>query len=83
MGLKLSETQRRKIIVDTGVKIIHQHGGIENLTFEGIAKHAPTATSKHTVKYWFKTRDALWEAVIEADDSGLAREQAEAMGWVA
>lgn len=81
MGLKLNEEQRRSIIVKTGVNIIHNHGGIENLTFEGIERHATPTTSRHTVKHWFRTRDALWSAVIDADETGEAKRQADAIGW--
>lgn len=80
---KLTEAQRKKVILDAAVRIVKSHG-LGNVAHGSVAKEATRggiATSKSIVVHWFPTKNVLWDAVILADRSKNALTQAKALGY--
>lgn len=74
MRTKLTPDQRRNIILQAAVRI-GRADGITGITHGNVAKRCSVPTSKETVKYYFPVKADLWDAAIEADDTGTLREQ--------
>ena len=78
--IKLPKEQRQRVIVNAALDVL-RNKGLMAVSFENVAPLTIDRISASTVKSVFKTRDALWAAVIEADDTGKAREEAAALGF--
>lgn len=81
MELKLNPEQRKRVIINAGLAILKEDG-LGAVNFAAVSEKAAVKTSVSTVKYHFMKRDDLWQAIIEADDTGKARKDADAMGFV-
>ena len=78
--IKLPKEQRQRVIVNAALDVLRDKGIME-VSFENVAPRTIDKISASTVKSVFRTRDALWAAVIEADDTGKAREEAATLGF--
>ena len=78
--IKLPKEQRQRVIVNAALDVLRDKGIME-VSFENVAPLTIDKISASTVKSVFKTRDALWTAVIEADGTGKAREEAATLGF--
>lgn len=80
MGTKLTEEQRRAMILSSACKIVADTG-LWAVNHSAVAKRCPAPTSDRTVRRIIGDKDALWSAVIAHDTSGTAEQQARDMGW--
>lgn len=80
MGMKLTNEQRRAMILAAALRIVRD-SGIWAVTHGTVAKRCAAPTSSRTVRRVIGDKFDLWRAVIEADESGVARRQARDMGW--
>lgn len=78
--MKLTNDQRRNVIVQAALRIIAE-SGLWNVTHGNVAKRCTAPTSDRTVRRIVGDKDDLWRLVIESDTTGIAKEQAEDMGW--
>lgn len=78
--IKLPKEQRQRVIVNAALDVL-RNKGLMAVSFENVAPLTIDKISASTVKSVFKTRDALWTAVIEADGTGKAREEAATLGF--
>lgn len=78
---KLTNEQRRAVIIAAGVRIVHDTG-LWAVAHGTVAKRCAVPTSLATVKHYFGTKDDLWRAVVAVDKTGKARIQADELGWV-
>ena len=79
--IKLPKEQRQRVIVNAALDVL-RNKGLMAVSFENVAPLTVDRISASTVKSVFKTRDALWTAVIEADGTGKAREEAATLGFI-
>lgn len=78
--MKLTNEQRRSMILTAAVRIVRDNG-LWAVSHGTVAKRCVAPTSERTVRRIMGDKDALWAAVIEADDSGKARMEAAGMGF--
>lgn len=58
---------RRKIMLAAAVAIANEKGLLA-VTFDNVADRCSVDTSRHTVKYYFRTIPALYSAVVDHKD---------------
>lgn len=76
---KLTSEQRRAVIVTAGLRVARDHG-LWSVTHSSVARRCTVPTSAPTVKLYFGTKQSLWAAITEADDTGEIVRVAEAQG---
>lgn len=61
--MRLPKEQRRALIVSTAVMLANR-ADLTAVTPHNVAQHCEYSTSFMTVRRYFKTRSALWSAVV-------------------
>jgi DNA-binding transcriptional regulator YbjK len=70
--VKLTPEQRRHVIMVAAERIARHHG-ITAVTHGAVAKQCVVQTSKSTVKTYYCSKQALWEALLaHTDDPAIA-----------
>lgn len=70
MRVRLENTARKKMIIDTAVELISKNGWWRT-TLTGIAQACPAPTSISTIYYHFKNRAGFAQAML--DDARVAK----------
>jgi DNA-binding transcriptional regulator YbjK len=76
---KLTNEQRRAVIITAGLRIVADTG-LWAIAHSTVAKRCVVPTSAATVKHYFPTKADLWAILIEADKTGKAATEAEELG---
>ena len=63
---RLTPEQRRSIIIEAGVDLARKRGDLLMLTVHDVAANCRITTAPITVRHYFRTIDALRDAVGEA-----------------
>lgn len=79
---KLTETQRRRVIVDSGLKVAERHG-LVGTDYDEVAKQCAIGTSESTVRYYFRAKANLWRAIVKHPDCNTElRDEARLLGVI-
>lgn len=79
MQVQLTTDQRRKIILDAGVKLAADNG-LCAVRHVDVAEACSVQTSVATVRWYYRTNSELWTAVAAASDLTRVRDEAKALG---
>lgn len=74
MRVKLKANQRQRIISEAALRIGLELG-IAAVNHTDVAFACRVKTSRETVKHYYPTKAALWDAAIERDDTGILARQ--------
>ena len=77
--IRLTEKQRRAIIVQAGVEVALDIG-LVNVTYNNVAEKCSAQTSVGTIRAYFKTKASLWRSITKHSDE--LRAQAQVLGVV-
>ena len=79
---KLTEPQRRRIIVESGLKVA-KRDGLVNTDYLDVAKGCSVVTSESTVRYYFRAKANLWRAILKHPNCNAAlRKEAAQLGVI-
>ena len=80
--VRLTEQQRRGVIVSAGVTVAREHG-LALTSYENVSEHCSVTTSVGTVRSYFRTKTHLWRAIARhTNATDEIRELARAMGVI-
>lgn len=73
--MRLEPDQRRSVIITAALRVARD-SGLVHVNHSTVSARCVTYTSPKTVKHYFRSRNDLWRAVLDADDTfeGQARE---------
>lgn len=66
--MRLTPEQRQAVIITAALRLARD-GGLIAVTHSAVAHRCVTETSEKTVRHYYRSRVALWAAVIAADQS--------------
>lgn len=79
---KLTESQRRRIIVESGLTVAKRHG-LVGTDYNEVAKGCSVDTSESTVRYYFRAKGNLWRAILKHPNcNATLRKEAVALGVI-
>lgn len=80
---RLSPEQRRNLIVAAALRVANKSGSLQSITDEAVAKECTVATSKQTVRWYFRLTNDLRAAVAaHPEASDTVRASAKDLGLV-
>ncbi len=79
--VKLPISGRQFVILQAAERIARERG-MWAVTHGAVAKRCTVPTSKSTVKYYYGTKGALWDALLDNADDDKLRNDARRMGWL-